>query len=409
MNSKHRHIMLFDLYSNGHHAIYIKQLCWYWIDQQCTGKLSIVVSASYVLQHRQLLAFIRRHQSEKIVLYIIPGLLPLENERSILNLLRNDRLHGQFARQYIEQLRPTHVMFLFMDHIQIAMGSGLRFNYEVVLSGILFRPTLHYPAIGCPAASWKERIWHARKKMILRYALRNRHMRYLFSLDPYAVPYLQRLSKHTTCFVLPDGYTHTPSQKMPIDMRNGLGVEPKRLIALFFGIVSERKGIRKVIESLDELSTSAQKQLCLLIVGRSSKEESWWITKKLAAIKRTNAVQVIWNNCFVPDYSIQDFFCCSDLALVTYQRHVGSSHVLIRAAAEGVPVLGSDYGLVGKNIVTHQLGIATETTKAKAIARSLEAWIYNDSLGSFNIEHARAFAAQNDAKQFSATIFNALS
>ena len=401
--------MLFDLYSSGHHAIYVNHLCEYWIKQRFKGTLSIVLSSSYNLQHKQLLSFIRMHEKNRIFLYIIPNPIPVASRGSLRNLLRNDLLHGKFARQFIEQLRPTHVVFLFLDHIQLSMGSGLRFNYEVALSGILFRPTLHYPALGFQATSLKEQIWHARKRLVLRYALRNKRMRYLFSLDPYAVPYIQRLSNHTTCLALPDGYSTSTSQTTSIQMRKRLGVEANRNIALFFGIISERKGIRKVLESLDELSKPAQKKLCLLVVGRAPEEDSGWITKKLASMKGPNAVQVIWNNNFVPDQSIQDYFRCADLALITYQRHIGSSQILIRAAAEGVPVLGSDYGLVGKNIVTHHLGISTDTTKTYAIATALGDWIHSGFLGSFNSEYGTAFAAQNEAEKFSETIFNVLS
>jgi hypothetical protein len=44
--------------------------------------------------------------------------------------------------------------------------------------------------------------------------------------------------------------------------------------------------------------------------------------------------------------------------MVPYQRHVGSSGVLIRAAQAGRPVIASDYGLVGAWTRKNQLGAA---------------------------------------------------
>jgi len=403
-----RHIMLFDLYSSGHHVTYLRQLCEYWINRRCVGKLSVVLSESYYYKHKDFLVFLQSHQTKRLHVHIISGFILLENGGGIRNILKNDLLQKKVAQLFVEKLRPTHVVFLYMDHLQISLGYSLRFNYDVALSGIIFRPTLHYSSIGYPPASWKERMWHIRKKIILRYALRNKHLRFLFSLDPYAVPYLKKLSNQITCVALPDGYTETPAQKVPSVLRSELEIEPKRRIVLFLGVVCERKGICKVLESLDKLPTSTQKKLCLLIIGSAIKNESVRITKKVADLKRTNDVQIVWKNLFIPDNCIQDYFRCADIALVAYQRHVGSSQVLIRAAAEGVPVVGSNYGLVGKYIVRHHLGSTINTTKADAIAKALYDWIENGSLGSFNIERARAFAIQNQAEQFASTIFNTL-
>ena len=405
---ENRHIMLFDLYSNGHHATYVRQLCNYWTEHSNAGKLSIVLSEKYATQHKELLAFLRNKQFKSLSLHLVSGLILYENGGSFRNLLMNDRLHGKFARLFIEKLRPTHVVFLYLDHLQISLITRLRFKYDVVVCGIIFKPTLHYPEIGYPAVSLKEKIAFTRKKIILRFALKNRHMRFLFSLDPYAVPYLRKLSDKITCIALPDGYTQTPVIKVPSAIRSKLGIESNRRIALFFGVVSERKGIFKVFESLDKLFQSNQKKLCLLIVGNAEKNQSGWIKKKIYDLHRNTDVQIVWHNSFIPDEIIQDYFRCSDLVLVTYQHHVGSSHVLIRAASEGVPVIGSNYGLVGKYIARHRLGSAIDTTKAEVIAEAIDDWIKKGILESFNREQARAFAGKNKAKQFASTIFNSL-
>ena len=400
--------MLFDLYSNGHHATYVRQLCNYWIGHPNAGKLSVVLSETYTTHHKELLAFIRNTQVNRLSLHLVSGLNLNENGGSFRNLLMNDRIHGKVARQFVEKLRPTHVMFLYMDHLQISLISSLRFKHDVALSGIIFKPTLHYSAIGYPAVTFKEQLRYTRKKILLRYALRNKHIRFVFSLDPYAVPYLKKLSNKITCIALPDGYTQTPEILVPSAIKIKHGIEPNRRIALIFGEVSKRKGICKVFESLKKLSKSNQKKLCLLIVGRAKENQSGWIKNKVYEMHGTNDVQIVWDNSFVPDEYIQDYFRCADLALVTYQSHVGSSHVLIRSASEGVPVIGSNYGLVGNYIVKHRLGSAIDTAKADAIAKALDNWIRSGTLESFNVKSAKAFAKQNKTDQFASTIFNAL-
>jgi glycosyltransferase involved in cell wall biosynthesis len=244
--------------------------------------------------------------------------------------------------------------------------------------------------------------------MILRYALRNKHIKIIFSLDPYAVPYFKKMSNRLTCIALPDGYTKTQIKKVPSALKSELGIEPKRLVGLFFGVISKRKGICKVLECIEKLSVFTKHKFCLLIVGKAL-DESAWIGKKINELKRIIDVQVVWKNTFVPDNCIQDYFRCADIVLVTHQRHVGSSHVLIRAAAEGVPVLGSNYGLVGKYIRTYHLGYAINTTKAHVIAKTLDHWIKNGSLETFNAQHARAFAKQHQSEKFASIILNSLS
>ena len=400
--------MLFDLYSNGHHAAYVRQLCEYWIAYPNAGKLSVVLSESYAKHHKELLKFIQLNQSKKISLKLVSGFILNESKGGFRHLLMNDRLHGKVARQFIEKLRPTHVVFLYLDHLQMSLITSLRFRYDVVVGGIIFKPTLHYPVLGYPPASFKELITHTRKKILLRFALQNRHVHFLFSLDPYAVPYLRKLSDKIACIALPDGYTQTPVIKIPSAIKRKLGIEPNRRIALFFGVVSKRKGILKVFESLEKLFQSSQKNLCLLIVGHAENNQSGWIKKKICELQRTNDVQIVWHNSFIPDEIIQDYFRCSDLVLVTYQQHVGSSHVLIRAASEGVPVIGSNYGLVGKYIVSHRLGSAIDTTKADVIAGALDNWIEKGTLESFNGESAQAFASKHKAEKFATTIFSSL-
>ena len=403
-----RHIMLFDLYSDGHHAVYIQQLCYYWVEQQCTGILSVVVPSSYTLQHSKLLTFIRMNQSARLLLHIIPCKSSLKSEKSIINYMLNDMFHGKFARQYIKKLKPTHVLFMYMDHIQLSLGMGLQFNFNVSLGGILFRPSLHYPYIGNPEVSWKEHLWRVRKIILLWFALRNRHMRYLFSLDPFAIPCLRKLSNKIRLVPLPDGFTNTQTVKSSSKIKAELGIDLQRRIALFFGIISERKGIQIVLESLNRLPKNSQEKICLLIVGRAPYKELASIKNKLSVIKKNSVVQIVWINDFVEENLIQDYFRCSDIVLITYQRHIGSSHVLIRAAAEGVPVLGSDYGLVGKNIMTYKLGKSTDTTKIDALSIAINDWIERGTVINFNKESARAFAYMNSAKKYAQTIFTTL-
>ena len=94
--------------------------------------------------------------------------------------------------------------------------------------------------------------------------------------------------------------------------------------------------------------------------------------------------------------------------LITYQRHIGSSHVLIRAAGEDTPVLGSAPGLVGQQIRHYRLGMAVDTTDPLAIASHLDVFLREGMGEALDVEAARDFAAENTAERFAATLFEAL-
>ncbi len=403
----HRHIMLFDLYTTGHHATYFWQLVRYWVEHDLHGQLSLVVPPSYETAHPNLLAFVRAHSTNGLSLHILAAQPNLTNGQGLRALVYNDWLHGRIAQDWIERLRPTHVLFLLMDHAQFSLGASLRFNFPVQLSGILFRPTLHYPSLGILPSNFSEKLWHLRKQFILRFATRNPHLKHIFSLDPYATDSIQQLNPKLEAVSLPDGITLTSPSLSTDSLRERLGIFPDRSVVLFFGVVSERKGIYKLFESLQHLSKAQQKRFCIVIAGRAPAEEEKSTVEFFTRVQAQTDVQLIWDNSFIPDEEIQDYFRAADLALVLYQHHIGSSHILIRAASTATPSLGSSYGIVGIHIKRHRLGQTLDASNPRAIANALADWVVQGSFDSFDAEKAHAFAHANDVSLFASTLFDA--
>ncbi len=188
-------------------------------------------------------------------------------------------------------------------------------------------------------------------------------------------------------------------------MREHWGVEAHRRVVLFFGSIAARKGIYQTLDALPMLSSDRQEQLCLVLVGAIQKAEKERIHEGLRRVRETTKVQIVVQDRFVEEEEIQSIFAGAGLILLPYQRHLGSSGVLIRAALAGVPVLGSDYGLVGEHLRRHTLGLATDTTRPSAIATGIEAWLTAPNQFPFAPDSARRFAAENTAEHFAATLF----
>lgn len=244
------------------------------------------------------------------------------------------------------------------------------------------------------------------KQVVLRAALRNPHLRTLFCLDPFAAAHIAGWARHSECVFLPEPLW-VPD--MPVES-SALedAVEPGRRRLVFFGSLDDRKGIRPVLDALAALPESSQRRLALIFAGPVGSVEREELLARIAAFDANSAVQVLLEDRFVPEAQVQRLLAACDLVLLTYRHHVGSSGVLVRAAAAGVPVLATDYGLVGAQVRKHRLGLPLDATSSEEIRSALLAWLDRPDAMPFDRSSASRFAAANTAEAFADTIFSRL-
>lgn len=400
------HLMLFDLYSEGHHLQYIQQLARYWVEHRLAGRLSIVVPAYFVEQHPWLPAFAEKHAADGIALVPIEEPVQVQTPRR-LGLLRNSLDHGRFLKRYAEKLQPDAVLLLYFDHVQMPLARGLRIEGAPVLGGTYFRPSFHYGDFEAHPPSLKERIKRWRKRWLLEAALRNPQFRYLFCLDPYVVPHVEAMGTDATAIALPDGIEPAYLSQEPEQVRAQWGVDDGRKVALFFGAISARKGIFAVLEALLHLPPAAQAALCVVVAGKTDRHDREPIRQAVAQVQAETRVQLIVQDGFVPDEDVDAWIQAADLNLLVYRHHIGSSGVLVRAAAAQVPVLASDFGVLGEHVRRHRLGSVVDTADPQAIAQALAAWLRDPASVPFDADEAKRFADIHTAEAMAATIFSA--
>jgi len=205
---------------------------------------------------------------------------------------------------------------------------------------------------------------------------------------------------------LPDAFQRLSRDRSVDDIRRAWGVDPGRRIALFFGSIGARKGIHAVLQSLARLPDRHRQGICLVVAGPHPDSESAEIARSVEAARSVAGPQIVVSNQYLADEDIQDSIRASDVALVAYQRHIGSSGVLIRAAAAGVPVVGSDWGLVGHYIRDHRLGIAADAEDPSALAGALARVLDGDlPATTFDPDEARRFAAGHTLEAFGRVVF----
>ncbi len=395
------HLLLFDPYVGGHHAEHVRHILRGWqarYGEDGGHRVTVAVASKLLADHPEL-----SDEFGPTVRFIeIAEVGDLGG-----SLLAAGLWHRRVLARIVAHLRPTHVLLLYLDHAQLALALGLRFPFSVSLSGILFRPSFHYGRFETTAPPLRERITRLRKRLVLQAALRNPHLTTLFTLDPSAVPAIASFSADVEAVALPDPVDPAPrrSEAALHAVRTVYGVEEGRVVALLFGLLAERKGVFAVLDALRLLPPAAAQRLTVLFAGAVRPE----IRERLrtAADEISLPLQFLLHDTFVPDDEIQDLVRASDLVLVPYQRHVGSSGVLIRAAAAGRPALGQDYGVVGQQIAEHQLGRAVDSTRPDVLAAALEAFLDDPDAG-FDAEAARAFAERNTVAAYQRVLFDHL-
>lgn len=393
-------LLIFDPYTTGHHAEHFRHIMKAWPHLTDSGLLVAATSPRLLEQHPDLLDYAGAER--RVTIDSLPAALQIDQPG--LSLVASGRRHRRVLQDLVERHRPEHLLLLYLDHAQFALATGLRFDHPLSISGILFRPSFHYRRIGSPPESLSARLRDERKRLVLWAALRNPHMHTVLSLDPTAAPGIEALSRHARALPLPDPVAPGPSGGDASVMREAFGIAPGRKLALLFGALAERKGVLPLLDALRLLSDHTASQLSVLLAGRIHGSLRAHVDAATEAL-RESPLQLVVSDAFVPDGEIQSLVRASDLILVPYQQHLGSSGVLVRAAAAQRPVLSQDYGLMGYQTRHHRLGQAVDTVRPEAIAAALEAFVADPTRG-FDASRAAAFAEANSVEAYTRTLYD---
>ena len=114
-------------------------------------------------------------------------------------------------------------------------------------------------------------------------------------------------------------------------------------------------------------------------------------------ISQSLPLQIISNIQYLPEKDIQSYFQISDAILAPYQRHVGMSGILVRAAAAQKPVLSSDFGLMGEITRLYELGLTVDSSIPAQIAEGLCRFLQTNPINLCNPNKMNQFAQMNQA------------
>jgi glycosyltransferase involved in cell wall biosynthesis len=398
-----RRVLLFELGDpHGHQLGYLQHLAEYWDVSARPGCLDLLVTPAFIEMHRDFAAWCSQHAHLGIQLHAISAAQAAALNRRRSSLLRWSLEQGRILATAIEQFGPDDCVMMCFDHLQPSLALGLRLRRPVRLHGIYFRPIIDQALYGVSRA---ESIW---RNLLLWGSLRHSSLCTLFCLDRWCVPQVSRLASRAAVVALADPVRDYGRIADSGALRRKLAIEPGRMVLLMFGELSRRKGTFQMLEAVAQMDPTEAGRIALVMAGPIADSDRESLQIMAGRIQQTGSAQLVVEDRFIPDREIQEFFAACDVVVAPYQRHIGMSAVLVRAARAGKPVLGPDRGLLGDLIRRERLGICVDATNPGEIAGALRRFLSHPPGRFLDQTAAAALADFNRVENFTGTIFGRL-
>lgn len=227
-------------------------------------------------------------------------------------------------------------------------------------------------------------------------------LRTLHIIDPVLLPSFRALTPGiaSRTVLSPDPVDAIPDVAK-VEARKRLGIEESGRLISCVGRLDERKGVDILIRAF--LAASLSNDDRLLLVGTHMPEIKAILEGEAAPLVR--AGRIISRDGYVTDEQLVLSIAAADLVGVTYRRHLGSASIVIRAAAQGRPILSSDLGWPGQTCRRFALGTACPVRDPEAVTRALREALESSAgftphpaarrfVQFHSVENAQAFWAQ---------------
>jgi glycosyltransferase involved in cell wall biosynthesis len=311
-------------------------------------------------------------------------------------------------RRYLKRSGADAGFFLSLDLLCLPFALGLGMLSKPV-GGILFRPSVHYRALGNYRPSSAESLRDLRKDLLYRLMLRNPSIQAVLSLDPFFPAHaVSHYSHGAKVRAVPD--PAQPAVEERGHQNATADFTPSgRVGLLLFGYLTERKGPLAVLDALRLLPASIAARIAVLFAGRVDPAIRGIIDSRRAALARDRPE--LWLR--IEDRRIdldelQALVARSDIVLAPYQRFVGSSGVLLWAARAGRPVLAQEFGLVGRLTRDHRLGAVADSSDPACLASGIERMVERGPQSFIDLPSAATFASSRTPHRFASTVLSSV-
>lgn len=377
-----------EMQVGGHHPSYIRNFTAQWQRRIDFAEIDFLVSREFFRRHLDVVQQIERLDQGRIRIHQLSE--SEDHDVRYSNRFREFAGWKIFCR-WAEQFGSSHGLLMYSDHFQLPMLLGK--SAPCPVSCIYFRPTFHYSRFTEFEPTMGQKLAAIRKKLMLSRLLKLPQLHSLFCLDPFAVEYIAReMTDRVEVLQLPDSFVRQEVPAAELDsLRQELGIDGNRKVLLLLGIIDSRKGPIQLLEAISKVDHELLQRCCLLIAGKIQEEIESDVVSLVEQIRSETPLQLVLHPHYIDDTLVQHYYEIADVALTTYQRHMGMSSALIRAALAKIPVLSSGYGLMGELVRQHGLGMVTDTESPSEFRNSLASAIGADPSELFDVSSATQF------------------
>lgn len=413
-------MVLFEASHHGHHPYFLRLLLEEAARRDYGVELCLVVSQRFAAAHPDVIALCRALSSGRGRVRVYGAA-----DQAVIDAAPASRVvsaHGVFTGKFDPAERSSviwalacrearaldagHLVLMFLDACYYPLASHARAPCRV--SGIFFRPSFHYGRFSGEPEERRVAMARLQERLTVARLLQHPDTDTIFTLDPFFIDAIGPEHRDRV-FLLDDPVPLPPEGASDaLRLRRDFGIEEGRRVLLFFGQPQPRKGILQLLEALAVMPPSSQRRLCLLMAGPESGIDPVLLDARLQRLMAQGLIQVVRHAEHVPQARVGDYFRASDIVLAPYQRHLGSSNILLLAAAHGRPALSQDYGLMGAYVRRDGLGVAVDTTQPAAIAAALERMLDHPADFAPTRETQAALRARHDDGRFAPSMLGRL-
>jgi glycosyltransferase involved in cell wall biosynthesis len=393
-------ILIFEPEAEGHMLEWLEHIVRLALSEQPTTMLWLVVADGLCGPLARLVPSDARDR-----IRIVP--LPANEARRCVGrpLARAGFWRWWTMRKFLRKTGAQYGFFLTIDLLSLPLAIGLSTGGKGV-SGILFRPSVHYREIGPYRPSFSDWLRDLRKAVLYRLMLRNPAVERVLSLDPFfpihARTYYGRGDK---VVALPDP-AHPDVPPTTADNLDDF-VPAGRVGFLLFGYLAERKGPLAVLDALRLLPPEIASRVAVLFAGKVDPALRERLEDRCEALVRERPD--LWlrvDDRRLDPGELAALVRRSDVILAPYQKFVGSSGVLLWAAANGRPVLAQDYGLVGRLTREHRLGISVDSCDPTQLACEIGRMVERGPATFIDLPAAARFVATQTPQRFASAVLS---
>lgn len=327
---------------------------------------------------------------------------------SIRNLLRTQfQEFRAFTRAYQklrDEVQPDVIYvngFSSFDKIMGALGSPFK---GTPLVGMLLGVKFHHRSMGV-AGSNSRNDWFYQQ--LFARLLRTSGLKSILVTDPALVPYMEQSSPkgfHKVKYV-PE-VAHLTGTVTREAARRALGINDHQTVILVYGALSERKGIRSLLDTLRDLGP-ASNVVVLLVGAQDVSTRKLLAEEEIVALNEARMLIVIEG--FVDDEREFAVFKSADIVWLGYQGFYGMSGVLLQAGLAALPVIACKQGMIGWLVQRHGLGELVDTLDRAQIASSIQRLASDPQMRRSYGEQGRSLAMTHTPRRLAEGVCDAIS